>query len=196
MESDFYSFLDELRILAQVGLKYADDPYDEERYERILTRVSELYGRSVDVPPVEIRSRFAADVGRVTPKVSADAAVFNESGEILLQKRTDDETWCLPGGYAEPNEAPDETAVRETLEETGLSVETDSLVGVYTRKPGEFGPHCLVIHMYLCTASKGRVEVSREGKDVRYWSLDAVPNWHKNHEQQAYDAYEDWERNG
>ncbi|WP_433631054.1 NUDIX hydrolase N-terminal domain-containing protein [Halomicrococcus sp. NG-SE-24] len=195
MQSNFYSFLDELRILAQVGLEYADDPYDEERYERILTRVSELYGQSVELPPAEVRSRFATEVGRVTPKISADAAVFNESGQILLQKRADDGTWCLPGGYAEPNEAPHETAVRETKEETGLTVTAGDLVGVYTRKPGEFGPHCLVIHLYRCTIKRGTVEVSREGEDVQYWSLNTVPDWHKNHEQQARDAYTEWKQN-
>ena len=194
MQSDFYSFLDELRILAQVGLQYADNPYDEERYERILTRVSEFYGRSVDLPPAEVRSRFTVEVGRVTPKVSADAAVFNESGQILLQKRADDGTWCLPAGYAEPNEALDETAVRETKEETGLNVASEDLVRVYTRKPGEFGPHCLVIHVYLCTIRGGTVEVSHEGESIRYWSLDAVPDWHKNHEQQARDAHDEWKR--
>ncbi|MFC7232979.1 NUDIX hydrolase N-terminal domain-containing protein [Saliphagus sp. GCM10025308] len=195
MESDFYAFLDELRILAQVGLEYTDDPYDEERYEQILTRVSEFYGQSVNLPPEEVRSRFAEEVGRVTPKLSADAAVFNETGHVLLQKRADDGTWCLPGGYTEPNEAPHETAVRETREETGLSVEVDSLAGVFTRKPGEFGPHCLVIHVYLCTATGGTLEISREGEDLQYWALDTVPDWHKNHEQQARDAHAQWQCN-
>jgi 8-oxo-dGTP pyrophosphatase MutT (NUDIX family) len=156
--------------------------------------VSELYGRSVALPPGEVRSRFATEVGRVTPKISANAAVFDESGRILLQQRSDDGTWCLPSGYAEPNEAPRETAVREVGEETRLSVESDELVDVYTRKPGEFGPHCLVIHVYLCTVHEGTIEVSHEGMDVRYWPLDTVPKWHKNHEWQARDAHEQWQR--
>lgn len=193
MESEFYAFLDELRILAQVGLEHADDPYDRERYERILTRVSELYGRSVDLPPEEVRARFAEEVGYATPKLSADAAVFDADGRVLLQKRTDDGTWCLPGGYADPDESPRETAVRETREETGLRVEVDSLAGVFTRKPGEFGPHCLVIHVYLCSVTDGTLEVSREGDGLRYWALDAVPDWHKNHERQARDAHAQWQ---
>ena len=194
MESEFYAFLDEVRILAQVGLEYTDDPYDQERYEQILTRVSDLYGQSIGLPPQEVRSRFAKEVGRVTPKISADAAVFNEKGHILLQQRADDGTWCLPGGYTEPNETPQETAVRETREETGLRVEVDTLVGVFTRKPGEFGPHGLVIHIYLCTATDGTLKLSREGEALQYWPLDAVSDWHKNHEQQARKAHAQWKK--
>jgi 8-oxo-dGTP pyrophosphatase MutT (NUDIX family) len=189
-EDEFLAFLDELRIMAQVGIEYADDPYDEERYERILELVSEWYGRSVDLPSTEVKSRFASEIGYVTPKVSTDAAVFDEDGRILLQQRADSGTWCLPGGYVDPNESPHETAVRETQEETGLTVEPVNLIEIYTRKPGEYGPHCLVIHVYLCTIRSGTLELSHEGMDLRYWSIDDVPVWHKDHEQKARDARE------
>ncbi|MFC7191684.1 NUDIX hydrolase N-terminal domain-containing protein [Halocatena marina] len=55
---EFLALLDELRIMAKVGLRYADDPYDTERYERILELVSEWYGRSVDMPT----RRFGIDL--------------------------------------------------------------------------------------------------------------------------------------
>ena len=112
------ALLDELRIVAQNGLEYADNPYDQERYERILELTAEWYGRSVDLPSTEVQARFAEEVGIITPKVSADAAVFDDDGRILLQLRADDTSWCLPGGYTKPNESPQETAVRETREET------------------------------------------------------------------------------
>ena len=190
MGADILPFLDELRTLAQTGLEYADDPYDEERYERILDLTSEWYGRAVDLPADEVRSRFAAEVGHVTPKVSADAAVFDAEGRVLLQRRADDGTWCLPGGYVEPGEAPHETAVRETREETGLDVEPETLVGVDTRRPGEYGPHGLVVHTYLCTARGGTVAASREGTAVGYRAPDDVPDWHKDHEARAREALE------
>lgn len=190
VDEELFALLDELRIMAKVGLRYADDPYDEERYERILALVSEWYGRSIDLPSEEVKERFASEVGYVTPKVSADAAVFDGDEQILLQRRADDETWCLPGGYTEPNESPRETAVRETREETGLAVEPIELVAVYTRAPGEYGPHGLVNHVYLCRVAGGDLEVSHEGTDVRYWPIEDVPVWHKDHEQSARDAYD------
>lgn len=187
------ALLDELRILAQNGLEYADSPYDQERYERILELTAEWYGRSVDLPPTEVQTRFAEEVGIITPKVSADAAIFNDDGQILLQLRADDNSWCLPGGYTKPNESPRETAVRETREETGLITEPIELVGVTTRKPGEYGPHCLVVHLYLCTKTGGELTVSHEGHDLRYWSVDQVSNWHKNHYELACNAYGIWQ---
>ncbi|WP_248903422.1 NUDIX hydrolase N-terminal domain-containing protein [Halocatena marina] len=191
---EFLALLDELRIMAKVGLRYADDPYDTERYERILELVSEWYGRSVDMPTREVRDRFADELGYVTPKVSGDAAIFDDDGRILLQLRADDETWCLPGGYTEPNESPRETAVRETREETGLTVEPVDLIGIYTRAPGEYGPHGLVVHVYLCAVNGGDLEVSHEGRDVRYWPIDEVPVWHNHHHAQcAGDARELWD---
>jgi ADP-ribose pyrophosphatase YjhB (NUDIX family) len=190
---DSMRLLDELRILAQNGLEYADNPYDEERYERILELTANWYGRSVDLPPKEVRTRFDKEIGHITPKVSADAAIFNNDGHILLQLRADDSTWCLPGGYTEPNESPRDTAIRETREETGQIVEPVDLVEVNTRKPGEYGPHCLVAHLYLCTITGVELELSHEGEDLQYWSLENVPNWHKNHHELARDAYEFWE---
>lgn len=192
VDEEFLALLDELRIMAKVGLRYADDPYDEERYKRILELVGEWYGRSLDISPEEVHERFAAEIGYVTPKVSADAAVFDDDGRILLQLRADDETWCLPGGYTEPNESPRETAVRETREETGLAVEPSDLVGIYTRKPGENGPHGLVGHVYLCTRQTGELDVSHEGLDVRYWSIEDVSVWHADHDRSALDARECW----
>lgn len=190
---DVLPLLDELRILASNGLEYADDPRDEERYERILELSSEWYGRSVELPPEAVRARFAEEVGHVTPKVSADAAVFDESGRILLQRRADDDTWCLPGGYTAPDEAPRETAIRETREETGLRIEPAELVGIYTRRPGQYGPHCLVIHLYLCTENGGELDVSHEGTELRYRRVDDVTDWHKNHADMARDAHEAWQ---
>ncbi|XVH33627.1 NUDIX hydrolase N-terminal domain-containing protein (plasmid) [Haloferacaceae archaeon DSL9] len=187
---DIHPLLDELRIVAKNGLAYADNPYDEERYERLLELTSEWYGRSVDLPPDDVRSRFAREVGHVTPKVSADAAVFDSDGRILLQRRADDGTWSLPGGYTDPNESPEETAVRETEEETGLLVDPVELVGVYTRCPGEYGPHCLVTHLYRCSTNGGKLSVSHEAEELRYWTIEAVSEWHKNHEQLARDASE------
>lgn len=41
--------------------------------------------------------------------------VFNDSGELLLQHRSDTEEWGLPGGAMEPGESLEETAARELL---------------------------------------------------------------------------------
>lgn len=53
--------------------------------------------------------------------VTASAIVVGPRGTVLhLHKRL--HTWLQPGGHVDPGEAPWETVLRETMEETGLSV--------------------------------------------------------------------------
>ncbi|WP_097319149.1 NUDIX domain-containing protein [Paractinoplanes atraurantiacus] len=63
---------------------------------------------------------------------SANVVVTNEAGEVLLVRRSDNGNWALPGGAMDLGESLPETAVRETLEETGIQVEITGLVGIYT----------------------------------------------------------------
>lgn len=185
------AMLDELRILARNGLEYADDVYDEDRYERILELVEQRYGHVSDLPVAEVRERFRSEVGHVTPKVGARAAVFDGDDRILLMKRADDGTWCIPSGFVEPGESPEAAAVREAKEETGLDVEVAEFVGIYTRLPSpEYGPHTLVSVTYLCEVVGGELSGSHEDEGLAYWDLDDVPVWHKDHGSVAADALE------
>jgi ADP-ribose pyrophosphatase YjhB (NUDIX family) len=58
--------------------------------------------------------------------------VLDEQHRLLLIQRTDNGLWALPGGAQEFGEYIAETAVRETFEETGVTVEVTDIVGVYT----------------------------------------------------------------
>src|SRR5918993_767411 len=44
------------------------------------------------------------------------------AGRVLLHWHRKLGMWLPPGGHIEPNELPDEAAVRETLEETGVAI--------------------------------------------------------------------------
>jgi ADP-ribose pyrophosphatase YjhB (NUDIX family) len=57
-------------------------------------------------------------------------AIFNDEGQILLVRRRDDASWCLPGGRMKPGESLTDCAVRECLEELGHNVELDRLIAV------------------------------------------------------------------
>ncbi len=63
---------------------------------------------------------------------SANVIVVNNSGEILMIRRSDNDNWALPGGAMDLGESLPAAAVRETLEETGVQVEITGLVGIYT----------------------------------------------------------------
>jgi len=50
---DLLPLLDEFHAMGKTGLSYAEDPYDEERYERMLELVAEHYGETFSLPPAE-----------------------------------------------------------------------------------------------------------------------------------------------
>lgn len=192
---DILSLLDELQTIARNGLNYAADPYDRERYRRLLDLAAAQYEALLGLPAAEIRQRFAAELGHITPKVGGDAAIFDSEGRILLVKRADDGRWCLPCGWLEANESPVEAAMRETKEETGLEVRPLALVDVITRKANiKHGPHTVIAVIYLCEIVGGLLQGSHEGLEVQYWRLEDVPVWHALHQQYATAAYAAWQK--
>jgi len=196
---DIFPLLDELQTIARNGLNYTANPYDRERYERLLRLVTGYYGQALDLPAQEVRRRFQAELGYITPKVGAEAAVFDPRGRILLVQRSDDGLWCLPCGWVEPNESPEEAAVREVREETGLEVRVRRLVGVFTRKPNVgYGPHSAVAVLYLCDVIGGSPRGSHEVLDATYSRIEEVAAWHELHQRYAEAAYAAWvsERTG
>jgi 8-oxo-dGTP pyrophosphatase MutT (NUDIX family) len=58
--------------------------------------------------------------------------VVDELGRLLLIRRTDNGLWALPGGAQEFGEYIAETAVRETQEEAGVTIEVVDIIGIYT----------------------------------------------------------------
>ena len=64
--------------------------------------------------------------------IAVTAFVLNESGELLMIQRSDNDLWAIPGGAQDISESISETAVREVREETGITVEVTGLVGVYS----------------------------------------------------------------
>jgi ADP-ribose pyrophosphatase YjhB (NUDIX family) len=104
---------------------------------------------------------------------AASAVVINDAGEILLQRRTDNDLWALPGGTMDLGERIAETVVREVREETGLDVEVTGIVGVYS-DPGHviaYSDGEVRQEFNLCFAARlvgGQLSVSDESTEVRW----------------------------
>lgn len=64
--------------------------------------------------------------------VAASAFVQDDAGCVLMIQRSDNGLWAIPGGALDVGESIASTAIRETREETGLLIEVDGLVGIYS----------------------------------------------------------------
>lgn len=99
--------------------------------------------------------------------VSVTGVVVREEGKILAIKREDDGRWVPPGGVLELDETPQECVVREVLEETGIKVEPERLIGVY--KNTNLG---VVSLAFLCRPVDGQPHTSDEAVAVAWVSRD------------------------
>ena len=66
---------------------------------------------------------------------SANVIATDAAGRVLLIRRSDNGNYALPGGGMDLGESMTDTAIRETLEETGWLIEVDGLVGIFSN-PG------------------------------------------------------------
>ncbi|TDM42382.1 NUDIX domain-containing protein [Macrococcoides goetzii] len=64
--------------------------------------------------------------------VVGSGVILEKDDKILLEQRADNSLWGIPGGLLEIGETVKETAIREIYEETGLSVHTMNLFGIYS----------------------------------------------------------------
>ncbi len=104
---------------------------------------------------------------------AAAAVIFDPDGRLLLiRENYDRRRYSFPGGAVEPHESPEDAAVRETLEETGVIVAIDRLVGRYRLAGG------LDIHLFACRHVAGEPAVPSTGEiaEVGWYAPDAIPH--------------------
>jgi ADP-ribose pyrophosphatase YjhB (NUDIX family) len=64
--------------------------------------------------------------------VAVSAFVREDTGLLLMIRRTDNDLYSIPGGQLEFGETLTQTAIREVKEETGLDIEVTGLIGIYS----------------------------------------------------------------
>lgn len=108
-------------------------------------------------------------------------AVIVQDDRVLLIRRGKAPLlgeWSLPGGVLECGEMLRDATKREALEETGLIVEIDDMLGVYERIiPGDDGRtryHYVLID-FLCRPAGGEPKAGSDAAEVRWFSSDELP---------------------
>ena len=123
---------DELRGAATMARTFAADVYDRERAEHLLGLAGRLAALTEIADPDALIAGFIDDAWmRGSPMVGVSAFVRDADGRVLLCRRRDDATWCLPGGLLEIGESPTVGALRELWEEAGVTGEVARLLGVF-----------------------------------------------------------------
>ena len=95
---------------------------------------------------------------------TARAIIFNDEGKILMVERHKDgeHYFVLPGGHVDEGEAPERTATREVMEETGLTVTVDKLL--YTSTTDKYGNDQRI---FLCTYLGGEPQLQANSVEAK-----------------------------
>ena len=168
-----------LSALAQDGLTYGADEYDLDRYRQLSRLAVELFSVLSGQPAAELAIELGRDSGYATPKIEVRGAIFDDDERVLLMREKIDGRWSLPGGWADPGDAPSAAVTREILEETGYHSSAVKLIACWDREV-QGNPPPLPVHVYklffLCRRD-GAVQPPAvlETLEVGWFGLDALP---------------------
>ena len=133
-------------------------------------------------------------IGDKMVMLNATAVVIvNLNNQILLQKRSDNLLWGLPGGLLELDESITEGAIREVKEETNLDIQIDRFIGVFinplmvwhkTDKAKVFA------YGFLGRVIGGDLRVNDdESIEFKYFDSDKLPTIHSKDNLEIIQAY-------
>ncbi len=114
----------------------------------------------------------------MNPAVAAGTLV-EEEGKVLLIRRGVEPRkgyWGLPAGYVEADESADEAAVRETMEETGVQVEIDDLLGVYSFGQSISDRGVLILYSAHATSGAVAPHPGDDATEARFFTPAEVPS--------------------
>ncbi|HEU4965028.1 MAG TPA: NUDIX hydrolase [Bacilli bacterium] len=116
------------------------------------------------------------------PLVLTGSCVFvcDREGRVLLNKRSDNGYWGVPGGMMELGETLEQTGIREVQEETGLTVKRLHLLDVFSGPELYYRyPHGDEVYnvtaAYRTDEYEGEVRVNEESEELRFFALAEMP---------------------
>ena len=114
--------------------------------------------------------------------VGCGVLIENEKGQLLLQKRSDNGQWCVPGGALEPLETYTQAAIRELREEVGIEVKDLKLFGLYSgddrliKYPNNDVVYSLSV-IFITRTYNGQIsDDDSEVLEHRFFNRDKIPN--------------------
>ena len=175
--TDLLNDIKKLKNIADLGLLYAKDEYDRERYTELHVISLNLMSRIADTPLSKMTDFYAPITDYPTPKVDVRALVLNSDYQILLAQERSDGRWSLPGGWADIGLTPREVIAKEVLEETGLTVSPTHLLAVFDKKCHPHPPQPFYVYKFviLCQYISGDLQPAHDILDAQYFDITDLP---------------------
>jgi NADH pyrophosphatase NudC (nudix superfamily) len=143
----------ELQAISQTGLHYATGQFDQERYQRLREIAAEILATNSNLSVEQFLEFNALEFGYATPKVDVRGVIFQDSKILMVRETADHGRWTLPGGWADVNETPAESVMREVFEESGFETKVIKLLAVYDRENSNINhPFLIMFINYFFTA--------------------------------------------
>ncbi|MCW6652856.1 NUDIX hydrolase N-terminal domain-containing protein [Aerococcaceae bacterium NML210727] len=165
----------ELQALAQTGLFYTRDVYDQERFERIRQIAVEMMSELAELSLPEVIERFSNEVGYQTPKIDTRGVVWHHNKVLLVQER--DGLWSLPGGWMDITETIRSNTLKELYEEAGVTATAERIIMVQDRNRHNAGTSLFTIVKFFveCEYHSHSFAANSETLAVDFFSLDDLP---------------------
>lgn len=166
----------EIQSLAQTDLHYAENEFARERSQRLIEIAAEIIAEYTSVPLSDTIQIFNHQIGYATPKVDVRGAVF-DNDKLLLVREIFDNSWTMPGGWADVGDTPAGAVLREVYEEAGFVVKAEKVIGVYDAN--RTGPleifHAFKL-VFLCSIQGGSAASSTETSEAAFFGYDEIPS--------------------
>ena len=174
---DSVALIKRIKTMADTGLLYAENEFDRERYEELLSISHELMSTVSGMPLEKLENFYLPIEDYPTPKVDVRGLVFNEKGELLMAQEQSDHRWALPGGWCDIGFTPSEVIEKEIQEETGLEAKAIRLLAVYDKKCHPHPPEAFYVYKFnfLCEILGGELKKGHDMLDVGFFSLNDLP---------------------
>ncbi len=117
---------------------------------------------------------------QILPAVAA--AIFNDRGEILLQKRKDVNQWCIISGHVEFGETIEQAILREIEEETNSTADITRFIGVYSSPSSQTYSYNERKVQYVTSYFEAKLTTdiaegysNNETQELKFFSTDQLP---------------------
>ncbi|WP_018611990.1 NUDIX hydrolase [Segetibacter koreensis] len=174
---DFLNEIKRLKSIADTGLIFSKNEYDQERYKELQEISFRLLNTFSGLSIQNLKFLLPPEKDYPTAKVDIRGLAMSDDNKILLVKERVDGKWSLPGGWGDIGYSPKETVIKEFKEETGLDVTAKKLLAIFDKRMHPHPPQSFYVYKMVFHCKIISTEVTRgfDVLDVQYFDIENLP---------------------